>query len=274
MALYQGIIPIIKHSLDEGFLRGAEAVETGCLPRDFDVDPPLMSDSPDGMEVFDEARTLSYYQQQETDESSLEHLYLAPIKTTGKPAFEFLDQNGFPDCWAHSTCHAVMADRMKRGLPPLRFNGVGVATLLKQTNGGWCGLSGKFGRTDGLPVVGDGPGQWPYQSRKGHDTPELRSNMATHKAPEQWYDLGKKEWDQDLSKAQLKTLGSTNIPCPVDYNRFSHSIMMMRAVLVDGRLHPLILNSWKGWGYWGLGVLYDMWPDNAIGIIGSNPAIN
>src|SRR6185436_5778 len=143
MALYKGKIPIIKRDLNEGFLRGEVPVSTGCLPRDFDIDPPLMSDSPDAMEVFDQPKAIAYYNQQETDQSSLEHLYLAPVATTGKPAFEFLDQDGFPDCWFHSTCHAVMTDRMKRGLPPIRFNGVAGATWMKQTNGGWCGLSGK-----------------------------------------------------------------------------------------------------------------------------------
>ena len=270
--LYKGKIPIIKKDLNEGFIRGTpdESPSFGCIPRDFNVDPVEMRDSPDGMKIISDSDLDAYFDEQEAQESSLEHLYL----NNGTPAFEFLDQDGFPDCWGHSSMHAAMLNRLSMNLPPIRFNGVAVATLLKQTNGGWCGLSAKFARENGCPEVGTGPGQWPYQSRKGKDTPELRANMALHKVTEDWYDLGRKEYDQELSKSQLKTLGSTNCPCPVDYNRFGHSICQVRMVRVEpGHYSPLILNTWKGWGYFGLAVLLDMWPDNACGVRSSTPSV-
>lgn len=265
--LYLGKIPIIRRDLNEGFMRGEPAApfSTGAIPRDFDVDPVRVGDSPAGMKVLADAECLAAYAEQEANESSLMHRYLGDVNNP-KPAFEFLDQNGFPDCWAHSTAHALMMARLKMNLPPVRLNAVAVATLLGQTNGGWCGLSAKFAREHGYPEIGTGPGQWPYQSRKGSQTPELTANMALHKSEEDWYNLGKREYDQVLAKQQLKTLGVTDCPVAADWMKFGHSMYFMRAVPLDGDWHPLVLNSWKGFGYYGLAVLYKMWPDNAVGI--------
>ncbi len=270
--LYLGKIPIIRRDLNEGFLRGApaDAPSTGAIPRDFDIDPVEMRDSPDGLKLLTDDECLAAYSEQEANQSSLMHRYL----NDGTPAFDLLDQDGFPDCWAHSVGHALMMARLKMNLPPVRLNGVAVATMLKQTNGGWCGLSAKFARERGYPVIGTGPGEWPYQSRKGKDTPELEASMAMHKSTEDWYDLGKKEWDQDLSKQQLKTLGVTDCPIAADWNRFSHSMYLMRTVPIGNVWSPLVLNSWKGFGYFGLAVLFDMWPDNAVGIRTATASVN
>ncbi len=270
--LYRGLIPIIRRSLDEGFLRGMpqDAPSTGCVPRDYDVDPVLMGDSPAGMPLIDPSNYDAAYDEMMATQSMIEHKYLYG----GKPAFEFLDQNGFPDCWSHSTPHGVMLDRVKQNLPVIRFNGVAVATMLKQTNGGWCGLSMKFGRENGFPVVGTGPGQWPYQTRSNHDTPELRANMATHKITEDWYDLGRREYDQVLTKGQLMTCGLNAMPGAVDFNIFSHSMGFVGVARIEaGHYGPIVLNQWKGWGYFGLGVLSGIWPDNAVIVRSSNPSV-
>jgi hypothetical protein len=273
--LYKGKIPIIRRSLDEGFIRGAvpEGLATGCIPRDYDVDPVEMRDSPDAMTVFAESEWDALYDEQEANEDSLEHIYLRG----DKPGFEFLDQNGFPDCWAHSTAHAIMLDRLKQNLPVVRLNAVAVATLLRQTNGGWCGLSMKFGRENGYPVIGTGPGQWPYLSRSGRDTPELRASMALHKATEDWYDLGRREYDQHLSTRQLATCGFNNQASAVDFNDYSHSMCQLRRVRIErGAWGGLILNSWKGFGYYGLCVIPDTTsrPDNAVAVRSSTPSAN
>jgi len=183
------------------------------------------------MVVIPESEWDARFDEQEATQSSLQHIYLPGDGST--PAFEFLDQDGFPDCWAHSTAHAMMMNRAAMNLPPIRFNAVAVATLLHQTNGGWCGLSMKFARENGLPVVGTGPGQWPYQSRKGKDTPELRESMALHKDEEDWYDLGRKEWDQRQARQQVATCGFNNWPSPHDYNKYGHSMLGIRWVRIE-----------------------------------------
>lgn len=272
--LYKGRIPIIRRSLDEGFLRNGDVGEmsTGCIPRDYDIDPVAMSDSPAGMKLYDPSEYDAVFDEQEEQESSLEHIYLAG----GKPAFRLLDQNGHGACWAYSTGHAIMLDRMKRNYAPIRINPHATFAIIKRgrDEGGWCGLSGKFGREHGYAVEGNGPGQWPLHSRDlKFDTPALRANMAMHKVEEDWYDLGRKEWDQTLAKNQIATLGLSNVPCPVDYNRFAHSMCMMRFVRFEpGAWGVLVLNSWPTWGYYGLGVLAEMYPNNAIGIRSTTPS--
>lgn len=267
--LYKGKIPIIRRDLNEGFIRGTPGEEPsfGCVPRDFDDDPVEMRDSPSGIKTYSDAELQAIYEASEAAEDSLEHIYLRAVE---RGEFDFLDQASFPDCWTHSTAHAIMVDRLKQNLPFVRLNAVAVATLLGRTNGGWCGLSMKFARENGYPVAGTGPGEWPYQSRHGKDTPELRAAMKLHRDLEDWYDLGRAEYNQSLTRAQLAACLSNNLPCPSDYNRFAHSMLSLRWIpSLNG---PLTLNSWKGFGYHGLCVLADMVPDNAVALRASTPS--
>lgn len=271
-SFYKGKIPIVYRDLNEGFVYGAPDPEhnsTGAVPRDFAIDPVEMRDSPSQMKLYSESEWDALYDAGEANEDSLEHLYLRG----GKPAFEFLDQNGFPDCWFHSTAHAVMVDCMKQNVPVPRLNAVAGATLIGRLDGGWSGLSMKFIRDHGCPVVGTGPGEWPYQSRRGSDTPELRANMKRHRNLEDWYDLSKEVWDQDLTKLQLATCLFNNLPAPSDYNRFGHAMLSLRLVRIErGSWGILTLNSWKRFGHHGLCVLANMWPDGACALRSSTPA--
>lgn len=226
----------------------------GYVERDYKVHPETMFAQPTEMQVIPESEWDARFDEQEATQSSLEHLFLS---VGGKPAFQNLDQNGFPDCWCHSTGHSIMLDRAKRNLPVVRLNPVAVATMMKETNGGWCGASAKFARDRGYPVIGTGPGQWPYQSRKGNDTPELEANMAKFKIEEDWVDLTKQVYDQNLTRAQLSTCLFSNIPSPVDFNWWGHSVCAVRWVRISkGNWGLLILNSWgESWGRFGLSVL-------------------
>lgn len=262
---YKGKIPIIRGDLNAGFIRGmpSEAPSFGAVPRDFSADPVEMRDSPGQMTLIPPSEDDARYDADEEAESSLEHLYLRG----GKPAFEFLDQNGFPDCWCHSVAHAVMVDAMKQGLPVPQLNAVAMATLMNRTNGGWAGLAMKFARDRGCPTTR----LWPYQSRKGKDTAELREDMKQHRALEDWYDLSREVWDQELGSRQIVTCLSNNLPVPSDYNPFGHSMLSMRHVRIErGYWGRLTLNSWKGFGYFGLCVIVDMWPDGSCALRSSS----
>lgn len=268
--LYLNHIPIIRRSLDEGWLRGVGDASFGCEPRNFDEDPVEMRDSPDSIDVSIDHD--AYYQEQMDQKSSLIHRYLGDIDNP-TPAFLNLDQNGQGFCWAYSTAGAIMLDRMKRNLPPVRLSAHAVACKIKnfRDEGGWCGLSAKYAREHGYPSVG----VWPEKSMsRQYDTAATWENAALHTATEDWYDLGKKEWDQHLAKKQITTLGVTNCPQMWDYNRFSHSMCGIGVGKVDGRLHPIVLNSWKDYGYHGLVLLYDMWPDNACAIRSTSPSVS
>lgn len=273
---YKGRVPIVRRSLNEAFLRGEPdpaTIATGCVPRDYSVDPVEMRDSPDAMKLVPEGDWDARWEEDEANESSLEHVFLRG----GSPAFRFLDQNGDGYCWAYSTGHAIMLDRLKQNLPLVRLNPHATAAIIKggRDEGGWSGLSMKFGRSHGYAEEGNGPGQWPLHSRSlRNDTPALRGAMALHRAEEDWYDLGRKEWDQSLSRHQIVTCSFNNQPFPADFNRYGHAMCGVRVVRYErGAWGILLINSWRGFGFHGLAVLAaDIWPDNSCALRSSTPS--
>lgn len=226
----------------------------GMVPRDYSIYPEPMFAQPDQMQIIPQSEWDARFDEQEATKSSLEHLYLNG--PNGEPAFVNLDQDGFPDCWAHSTAHSIMLDRLKQNLPIIKLNGVAAATLMNQTNGGWCGMSAQFARR-GYPVMGTGAGEWPEHTRnRKYDTPALHTEMAHFKIEEDWVDLTRQVYDQNLTRAQLATCLFNNIACPVDFNWWGHSVCAVRWVRLEaGSWGLLILNSWLNWGRHGLGVL-------------------
>lgn len=253
--LYKGTIPIIEadgpatdfsHPTDQRF---------GMVPRDYDECPETMFASPNEMDVIPEGEWDARFDEQEASESSLEHLFLRG----GQPAFTNLDQNGHGYCWAYSVGHSIMLDRLKRNLPAVRLNPHATAAIIKggRDEGGWSGLSAQFAREVGYAVEGTGPGMWPLHSRDlRNDTPVLRSAMALHKITEDWVDLTKRVYDQVLTTKQIATCGFNNVPVPSDFNWWGHAVCQVRWVRIEpGSWGPLILNSWKGWGRFGLAVL-------------------
>lgn len=253
---YKGTIPVLDYDTpmgrDMAHPRGACY---GLVPRDYAVDPPEMFDAPSGMKIIPESDWDAIYDEQEAQQSSLEHLYLSG--PGGTPAFENLDQNGHGDCWAFSTGHALMLMRLLMGQPPVRLNPHATAVMLNQLNGGWCGLSAKHAREVGMAEEGDGPGQWPGHTRsRSYITDELKANMARYKTTEEWVDLTRAVYDQGLTKAQYTTALQCRLPSPSDYNHWSHSVCAIRWVRIErGSWGELILNSWPRWGRYGLAVM-------------------
>lgn len=263
-------IPIVYRSLNEGFIYGEPeaAPSTGCVPRDFTVDPIAMGDSPDGMELYTDAEAKTVHNQRLNSESSLLHMYLR----TGQPAFEFLDQDGFPDCWYHGPAHAYMLACMRDNDTIPRINAVAGATLLKRTNGGWSGLAMKDLRENGAPLMGTGEGEWPMHTRNTkYNTAAFKANRQKRKVLEDWYDTSSEVYDQTQTKAQITTSVLNNQPGSGDWNKHGHAMSVPGLALIDARLHPIVLNSWKQFGRFGLAVLYDQWPNNYVGLRTTSP---
>jgi hypothetical protein len=256
-AFYKNVIPIIETDKPPTSLSHPSGVRFGMVPRDYSVDPQEMFDQPDGMQLIPQSEWDARFDEQEETESSLEHIFLSG--PSGGPAFTNLDQNGHGYCWAYSVGHAIMIDRLRRNLPMVRLNPHATAAIIKggRDEGGWCGLSAKWGREHGYAEEGTKPGQWPLHSRDiKYDTNLLRLEMAKRKIDEEWTDLTKQVYDQNLTMNQVATCGFNNIPGPRDYNWWGHSVCALRWVRVErGAWGQLILNSWKGWGRHGLGVL-------------------
>jgi len=257
MDFFHGNIPILETDLPATNLSHPPGATFGMVPRDYSVDPEMMFAQPDQMVLIPESEWDARFDEQEATQSSLEHIYLSG--PNGTPKFINLDQgnNGF--CWSYSTAHSIMMDRLKQNLPVIRLSGAATAAIIKggRNEGGWCGLSAKWARENGYAIEGTGPGEWPAQSRNlKYDTPQLRAAMSLHKVEEEWTDLTKQVYDQNLTRAQCATCGFNNIPGPRDYNFWSHSVCGIRWVRIErGSWGQLILNSWLNWGRYGLAVL-------------------
>jgi hypothetical protein len=233
---------------------GHRDVGFGAVPRDYGITPPQTFGSPpSSIRLYDPSEYDALFDEDEATKASLEHLYLRG----GKVAFENLDQNGHGDCWAFSTGQAMMLDQLKQGMTPVRLNPHATAVILNQLNGGWCGLSAENARLLGMAEDGSGPGQWPGHTRdRKYDTPALRANMAKYKVQEEWVDLTKRVYDQNLTNSMLATCHFLKVPTPTDYAWWGHSVVSIRHVRIEaGRWGRLILNSWKGWGRSGLAVI-------------------
>lgn len=255
MDYYKGTIPILD------FDSAADRTALYPMHASFGHDPSQvvkeMYAHPSEMELIPESEWDARYDEAEAKQSSLEHIYLSG--PGGAPAFTNLDQNGHGYCWAYSVGHSIMMRRLADGQPSVRLNPHSVAAIIKngRDEGGWCGLSAKFVREHGMAEEGTGPGQWPLHSRRlQYDTPECRNLMARYKTIEEWVDLTRSVYEQNLTVKQLATALFNNLPGPVDFNHWSHSVCAIRWVRIEsGSWGLLILNSWAGWGRHGLGVL-------------------
>lgn len=254
---YKGNIPIIDTEAPDNDVLFPKEATFGLVERNFDEFPEPMFAPPGDMKLISPSDWDAYYDEQEEQKSSLEHIYLSG--PGGSPAFVNLDQNGDGYCWAYSTGQSIMMDLLKRGITPPRLNPHATAAIIKKgrNEGGWCGESAQFGRDVGYAVEGTGPGQWPLHSRSlKYDTPALRAEMAKHRIVEDWMDLTRRVWDRKMTTDQVATCGFNNIPGPRDYNWWGHSVCGLRWVRISrGNWGQLILNSWKGWGRHGLAVL-------------------
>lgn len=254
---YKSNIPIIDTEGPPTNLSHPADVQYGLVERDYELYPEPMFAPPSEIDLIPDSEWDARFDEQEEKQYSLEHIYLSG--PNGTPAFVNLDQNGDGYCWAYSTGHAIMIDRLRRNLPPVRLNPHSVAAIIKngRNEGGWCGLSAEFGESRGYAVEGTGPGQWPLHSRDlRYNTPECRAEMAKYRIDESWIDMTRQVYDRNLTMQQCATCGFLNIPGPRDYNHWSHSVCGLRWVRIErGSWGQLILNSWKNWGRYGLAVL-------------------
>lgn len=272
-SFYKGVIPIVDDfGSKRTDLSHPKGMKFGLTPRDYSKEPEGMFAPPDQLSVVPQSEWDARYDEQEATESSLEHLFLRG----GTPAFTNLDQNGDGDCWAYSTGQSMMLNYLKAGGFVPRLNPHFIATYLKRFNGGWCGASAKVAYEVGCLSEGTGSDEWPLHS---HNTSLLTQERlgaaAKHKITEDWRDLTREIWDQELTALQLATCGFHNIACPSDFNWWGHSVAQVRWVRIEnGSWGPLILNSWKGWGRHGLAVLRgnQATADGAVAVRATTPA--
>jgi hypothetical protein len=264
-------IPIVDPSTPEGRdylfrFRDPDSGKAASRGHDPSQYRPDMQAAPLGMKTYTPSEIDAIYDEQEAKQNSLEHLYL-------EAGWKNLDQDGDGYCWGYSLGHAIMMRRTALHMPHVRLNPHSVCSIIKggRDEGGWCGLSLKKAREIGMAEEGTGPGQWPLHSRdyKRFNDPAVKASMLKYKVTDDWYDLGRPEYGQQLKDDQLATCLSDLCPCPVDYNEWSHSICGMRWARVERAYYaPMILNSWLGWGRQGLAIIQRSWHhDGAVSVV-------
>lgn len=232
----------------------------GLVPRDYRTFPAQMFAAPPAdMKLIPTAEYADRVKDQADQKSSLEDMIDWPS----------LDQNGQGFCWMYSTTGVVMAVRTVNNLPYVRLSAHAGACKVKnfRDEGGWCGLSAKFYREVGCPSVAF----WPEKSMsRSYDKPEVWANGALHKIAEDWVDLTRDVYDQQLTLQQLDTCLLCNVPCATDFNWWSHSVFMGRLVQVEaGSFGRRIRNSWTdSWGEKGWSTLRGSKavPDSALAV--------
>jgi hypothetical protein len=176
------------------------------------------------------------------------------------------------NCWGYSTGNTEMLDRAARNMPYVRLNPHAVCAIIKggRDEGGWCGLSAKFFAEIGCPTEEF----WKVHSRDlKQDTPEMRANAAKHKLLEDWQDLTASIYDRSMADRLWQTCLASNIPGPMDWDEWGHSVCAGRLVEVEkGFFRPRILNSWLGWGDNGWGTIARGWTVDSCLMIRSTGA--
>lgn len=159
------------------------------------------------------------------------------------------------NCWTHSVTHTMMLSNVVAGNRYVPLSAYAVACKIKnfRDQGGWCGLAAEFARTHGVPSQA----KWPQQSMsRAHDNDATWADAAKHKIDEDWVDLTRPVYYQNLTFDMVATCLLCNVPVAVDFNWWAHSVCAIRLVRVEAGSYGLeILNSWGGWGDNGTGVL-------------------
>lgn len=256
--------PIIRDRVFCPVING-EVKGHGLVKRDFSAYPKEMFDPPSDMHLLSDDEAAGIIDTQDIAQTTLWHVRERGANGQRIPA---LDQNGQGYCWAYSTTACVMLLRAASNQPYVRLSAHAIGCMVKgfRDEGGWCGLSAKFHRERGCPSVQ----YWPEKSMsRGNDKPETWANAAQHKVTEEWVDLARSVYDQNLTKQQIRTCLLTGTPCALDYGEWSHSIAGIRWRRVEaGSEAPEILNSWTdGWGTNGTGIIRVDWTvDGAVAL--------
>lgn len=221
----------------------------GAVPRDYATHPPEMFAPPSDIPLIPRSEWSDRIKEKEREKSQTSDILLS----AGIPS---LNQASDGFCWSYSTGGCVIASRALNNLPYLKLNPHAPASIIKggRNEGGWCGLSLQFLREHGIPTEEF----WPGQSRDlRHDTPAMRANAALHKVTEEWCDLDKAVYDQNLAEDMIASLLLSNVPVAGDFLWWAHSVMLCDLVEVEpGSFGWRFRNSWTdSYGDRGFGVI-------------------
>lgn len=233
----------------------------GYVPRDFAVDPPTMFADPSGIQDMSFTEIADRIKEHEKHETSLRHIRRRRGPNGGHiPA---LDQNGQGYCWFYSVTATVMYVRARNNQPYVRLSAHSGAAVIKnfRDEGGWCGLGARFIRGQDPNHSGKGGvvpvSHWPEKSMsRTYDTSANWAEAKKYLITEDWVDLARPVYSQNLTKKQQLIQLVLNNPVASDYNWWAHSVCLLWATLLGNPTNPVLedfgvggVNSWTdGWG--------------------------
>lgn len=242
------------HGVDEAPVVDGQPMGRGYVERDYKIHPVEMFQSPSELKLIPRSEWSARIKEKVEQKSQLSDRRLTG--NAGGVIIPSLNQGQDGYCWGHSTGHTVILSRAVANAPYIPISATGLCAIIKKgrNEGGWCGLSAKFAREHGFPSQKF----WPQQDRSlRNDTPECRADMAKNKITEDWVDLTRDVYDQNLTFDMVATLLLSDIPCALDFNWWAHSVCGLDLVEVEpGSFGIRIWNSWgDGWSDRGMGVL-------------------
>lgn len=266
MELWNGI-PIIDDATPNDFLFDRNN-SRGGEPRDYNVQPMEVFASADMIPLKPKSVWSDEIKVLDREEAQVDHVIL---RAREKGRFKDLVQNPFNFCWAHSVAHAAMASREIANQPPVALSAFGLVHLADASRafgnrGGWCGLAAEAARTRGIPSQQF----YPQGNVKRSLDQAVLDDAKKYVVTEDFVDLQKPVWFQNLTFEAVASCLLTGRPCAVDFNWWSHSVCAVKLVEVEaGSFGILILNSWGlNWGEKGRGILRGQRaiPDGAIAV--------
>jgi len=226
---------------------------TGAVPRDYTVDPVEMFEPPSAIKLIPRSEWSARIKEMEETKSRLSDV------RGGIPS---LNQGPVGYCWGHSTVHDVILLRALSNQPYVPLSAYAVAAIIKggRDEGGWCGLSAKFLKEVGVPSQDF----WPQGNRSlSLDTPEMRANAALHKVTEEWMDLTRPVYANDMTFDMVMSCLLARTPATGDFNWWGHSVCLLDPVEVERGSFGIRI--WNSWG--------DEWEDRGMAILRGSKAI-
>lgn len=220
-------------------------VTTGCVPRIYET-PPVMKAV--AFPTLDKSALLDRIRENKAAGSGLRNIRRTFLN--GKP-IPSLNQGQWGYCWAHSSTMAQMLVRAMMNLPYVPLSAFMVAATIKngRNEGGWAALSMDFLMKHGTCSQT----LWPQQDASLRwNTPQAQAQAMDFRVSEGFIDLDTQVYDRNLTYDQVLTLLACGVPVAADFYWWSHSVVLMDLVEVDGEPCPLGLNSW-GDSYGDLG---------------------
>lgn len=239
----------ITNPLVDGELKGH-----GLVPRDYSVYPVEMFDPPSELKLIPRSEWPDRIKEQEATKSRISDILL---RGDGGKAIPSLDQGSNGYCWGHSTVGCLQAVRAIANQPYVPLSAYMVCAIIKKgrNEGGWCGLSAKFLREVGVcsQVL------WPQGNRDYQrlDNEAARNNAKLYRSLEEWVDLSRDLYEQNLVFDAVATCLLLGIPVAGDFNWWSHSVLLCDLVVVEaGSFGIRMRNSWGDkWGDRGFSIL-------------------